>query len=52
VTNGRQFEEGNLLTVYNVQRSTAGLYICTADNGVGEAVSRNVTVKVSCEFLA
>jgi len=47
---GRQFEENNSLTVYNVQRSTAGLYVCTADNGVGETVSRTVTVTVRCQF--
>jgi len=50
-SSGRQSEEGSLLTVYNVQRDTAGMYVCTADNGIGQAVSRTVTVKVNCEFL-
>ena len=49
---GRQFEEGSSLMLYNVQRSTAGLYVCTADNGVGEAVSQTVTVTVRCECSA
>jgi len=37
--------------VYNVQRSTAGLYVCTADNGVQHPVSRTITVTVRCQLL-
>lgn len=49
----RQLDEGEgegSLTVLNVDRTAAGLYVCTADNGVGEPVSRTVTVNVRCKL--
>ena len=49
---GGQFHlEGGSMTAYNVQRSAAGLYVCSADNGVGEPVSRTVTVNVRCQLI-
>lgn len=42
--------EGALLTLEQVGRQHAGTYQCKAENGVREAVSTEVNLKVLCKF--
>lgn len=47
-----QEDESGLLTIHNVTRAHAGLYQCTADNGIAPPASAGVQLVVQCEFLA
>ena len=38
------------LTVPNVTKEDSGTFVCTADNGVKEAVSAEAKLVVKCEF--
>ena len=42
--------EGLSLQLENVGRRDAGIYICTANNGVGESASAQITVNINCKF--
>lgn len=44
-----QEDESSLLTISNVTRAHAGLYQCTANNGIGLSASVNVQLVVQCE---
>ena len=44
--NGEQLQQGNSLTVYNINRFSAGEYTCTADNSIGSPVSAVITMDV------
>uniref|UniRef100_A0A672H2F9 NPHS1 adhesion molecule, nephrin n=1 Tax=Salarias fasciatus TaxID=181472 RepID=A0A672H2F9_SALFA len=44
-----QEDESGLLTIHEVTRAHAGLYQCTADNGIGLAASVNMQLVVQCE---
>ena len=35
----------------NISRTEAGTYRCTANNGVGNPVSRTLQVNVECEYM-
>jgi hypothetical protein len=48
---GRRYEEGEYLTIERVQRGGGGVYICTANNGVGSPVNRSINVIVQCAYL-
>ena len=41
--NGTQYE-------FSSNRTNAGTYRCTAENGIGSAVSHTVNVTVNCEY--
>ena len=43
--------EGLSLQLENVGRTDAGIYICTANNGVGESASAQITVNINCKYL-
>lgn len=47
-----QEDESGLLTIHHVTRAHAGLYQCTADNGIAPPASAGVQLVVQCEFLA
>lgn len=47
-----QEDEFGVLTIHGVTRAHAGLYQCTADNGVAPPASAGVQLVVQCEFLA
>lgn len=47
-----QEDESGLLTIHNVTRAHAGLYQCTADNGIAPSASAGVQLVVQCEYLA
>ena len=43
-------QEGKVLTITNINRTDAGNYTCTADNGFGKPVNQTVYVNVACEY--
>ena len=43
-------QEGKVLTLTNINRTDAGNYICTADNGFGKPEDQTVYVNVTCEY--
>lgn len=47
-----QEDEFGLLTIHDVTRAHAGLYQCTADNGMAPPASAGVQLVVQCEFPA
>ena len=46
-----QEDESGLLTIHDVTRAHAGLYHCTADNGIAPAATVDVQLVVQCEFV-
>lgn len=42
--------EGPILTLEHVERHQAGVYQCTADNGVGEPVNIDMRLDVLCKY--
>lgn len=46
-----QEDESGLLTIHNVTRAHAGLYQCTANNGIAPPASVDVQLVVQCEFV-
>uniref|UniRef100_A0A1B0B736 Ig-like domain-containing protein n=1 Tax=Glossina palpalis gambiensis TaxID=67801 RepID=A0A1B0B736_9MUSC len=42
--------DGPILTLEKVERQQAGIYQCTADNGVGDPVSVDIRLDVLCKF--
>ena len=43
-------QEGKVLTITNINRTDAGNYTCTADNGFGKPENRTIYVNVTCEY--
>ena len=43
-------QEGKVLTITNTDRSDAGTFTCTANNGFGKLEKRIVYVNVTCEY--
>ena len=43
--------DGTTLTLPEVTRHHAGLYICEADNGVRRTASQNISLVVHCKYL-
>lgn len=41
--------EGPVLTLERIERQQAGVYQCTADNGVGEPVNVDMRLDVLCK---
>lgn len=48
---GTQEDESSILTIQDVTRAHAGLYQCTASNGIALPASVNVQLIVQCKFL-
>lgn len=46
-----QEDESGLLTIHDVTRAHAGLYQCTANNGITPPASANVQLVVQCTFI-
>lgn len=46
-----QEDESGLLTIHDVTRAHAGLYQCTANNGIGPPATVDVQLVVQCEFV-
>jgi hypothetical protein len=46
---GTPSENGKKLNLQNISENHAGRYTCTADNGVGNPVSEDITLKVLCK---
>ena len=44
-------ENGKKLDLQNITVNHAGRYTCTADNGVGNPVSEDITLKVLCKYF-
>ena len=49
--NGEKTFKSRSLTFPLVSRSDAGTYICTADNGVGPAVTSVINLNVICKYI-
>ena len=47
-----QQDESGLLTIYAVTRAHAGLYQCSANNGIAPPATADVKLVVQCEFVA
>ena len=43
-------QEGEVLTITNINRNDSGTFTCTADNGFGKPEKRTVHVNVTCEY--
>jgi hypothetical protein len=50
MSNGDASVEGLSLQLENVGRNDAGIYLCTANNGVGESASAQITVHINCKL--
>ena len=48
---GTSSENGKKLNLQNISENHAGRYTCTADNGVGNPVSEDITLKVLCKIF-
>lgn len=46
-----QEDESGLLTIHDVTRAHAGLYQCTADNGIAPPATAEVQLVVQCECI-
>ena len=40
---------GRLVTIYNIERESAGKYICEASNGIPPVASRVIDISVACK---
>lgn len=47
-----QQDESAVLTIHGVTRAHAGVYRCTADNGIGRPGSTDVQLVVQCESIS
>lgn len=47
-----QQDESAVLTIHGVTRAYAGVYRCTADNGIGRPGSTDVQLVVQCESIS
>ena len=48
---GEKFVEGNSVIIQEVSRHHSGIYVCTADNEVGNPARAEIDLKVLCKFL-
>ena len=48
---GLATEEGLSLELRQVQRDDGGVYMCTANNGVGPTAQANIEVEIKCKLL-
>jgi len=46
---GEKTVKGTSITIEQANRHQAGVYQCTASNGVGEPVTQNITLNVLCK---
>jgi hypothetical protein len=46
---GEKTVKGTSITIEQTNRHQAGVYLCTASNGVGEPVTQNITLNVLCK---
>ena len=44
------FPPGHQLRIRNISRTEAGVYICTAANGIGQNANAKIDVNVLCKF--
>ena len=49
ISAARERHEGLSLELSGVGRRDAGVYVCTATNGVGKPARAEITVEVKCE---
>ena len=49
ISPGRERQEGLSLELNGVGRHDAGVYVCTATNGVGKPARAEITVEVKCK---
>lgn len=45
------YPSGELLTIRNANRTEAGVYICSASNGIGRHATATRTVDVRCKYF-
>lgn len=48
---GEEKLHSHVLSIENVDRHKGGVYICTANNGVGQPASSQVVLHVLCKYL-
>lgn len=48
---GNQIQTGYVLTINDIQRQHAGIYHCTAANGIGQPVVGDIGLHVLCKLL-
>ena len=48
---GEEKQHTNIITIDSMDRHKGGLYICTANNGVGQPAINQVMVHVLCEYF-
>lgn len=48
---GIQVQNGPLLSLVDVQRQHAGVYQCTASNGIGQPVTSDIKLNVLCKIF-
>ena len=51
LNSGQTSVEGLSLKLDNVGRHDAGIYMCTANNGVGQEASAEITVHIACKWF-
>ena len=51
ISPSRERQEGLSLELNGVGRRDAGVYVCTATNGVGKPARAEITVEVKCELV-
>ncbi|BES88706.1 Immunoglobulin domain [Nesidiocoris tenuis] len=47
---GKKSVESETLTIDETTRHHAGVYICSADNGVGAPITREIALNIMCEY--
>ena len=47
---GDKFVDGNSVVIQEVSRHHSGIYICSADNEVGNPARAEIDLKVLCKF--
>ncbi|KAL1124629.1 hypothetical protein AAG570_001253, partial [Ranatra chinensis] len=47
---GEKSVEGISITIEQANRHQAGIYQCTASNGVGQPATRDITLQVLCKY--
>lgn len=48
---GEEKLHSHILSIENVDRHKGGVYICTANNGVGQPASSQVVLHVLCKYM-
>lgn len=47
---GKKSVDGPSLMIEQTNRHHAGTYMCTADNGVGAPITREITLNILCKL--